>query len=410
MFCGYCGSAATPPTTEEQLSFPPTPNMPAYYATGTFNPDPHPTPPPTADQSYLSQSALTQPRLFAQSGQFTPRPTGTISAAQPEQPSLLTAASSEQSDFHQSDFHQGETEAIMMPASSPQMGYAGAYGHTPNAPAANLPYPLTPYPNQHNYGIASQPQLPYYPAGQQQRRVPQSSTILILCICLLVVAISTISILAFTMSHGSSPEKTHTGPTGSATPHTQPTVAPTAIPSPTALSPTPTAIPTPVPDAGFVYCGVECAPSGFMDEYPQGWQLSVPAGVVGMQFVNPQQPVQTVLFKSADNPTGASATALLANELQASYASKPGFQAPNPPTGQAVTIGGETWTAVGILYQGDNQQAVQVTVCTTVHQGKLFILEFQASQDQFAQVSTAYYNIMIGKFQFTNSNTNPAVG
>jgi hypothetical protein len=30
-----------------------------------------------------------------------------------------------------------------------------------------------------------------------------------------------------------------------------------------------------------------------------------------------------------------------------------------------------------------------------------FILEVQSAQAQFAQVSTAYYNIMIGKFQFT---------
>ncbi|GCE16331.1 hypothetical protein KDK_01310 [Dictyobacter kobayashii] len=159
-----------------------------------------------------------------------------------------------------------------------------------------------------------------------------------------------------------------------------------------------------MPEAGFTWCGSECAPSGFIDEYPLGWQLSALPSVAGAQFVNPQQPDQIAVYKRLDNPTMA-ADQLLAAEIQTTYASKPGYEAPQPPTGQAATIGGETWSTATIAYMSDNQTKEHVAVCVTVHQGKIFVMEFQAPDAQFAQVSTAYYNIMIGKFQFIQTGT-----
>ncbi|GHO82830.1 hypothetical protein KSZ_08360 [Dictyobacter formicarum] len=135
-----------------------------------------------------------------------------------------------------------------------------------------------------------------------------------------------------------------------------------------------------------------------------GWQASALPNVTGAQFVNPQQPDQIAAFKRLDNPTAA-ADQLLAAEIQTMYASKPGYEAPQPPTGQAATIGGETWSTAAIAYMNDNQTKEHVIICVTVHQGKTFVLEFQAPDAQFAQVSTAYYNIMIGKFQFTQTGT-----
>jgi hypothetical protein len=80
------------------------------------------------------------------------------------------------------------------------------------------------------------------------------------------------------------------------------------------------------------------------------------------------------------------------------YASQPGYQAASPP--QPQMIDGQPWLTAGIVYQS-NQQEEHVTVCVSVYQNQSYILELQASDPQFEQVSVAYYNLMVGKFQFS---------
>ncbi|WP_338251215.1 hypothetical protein [Dictyobacter halimunensis] len=287
-----------------------------------------------------------------------------------------------------SEFHQGETEAINLPRRNSQ----------------HLPHQRSPYPPAPSYeAFQHQPynaQSGGPPSTAKLRRGPSHSTILVACICLVLVFIGAIglSTMYVTSQHNrqkATQEPLHTYKTTVAMPTTT-----TAGMSATA---TPLTVPTTVPEAGFTWCGSDCAPDGFIDQFPVGWQASTLSGVTGFQFVNPQQPDQVAVFKRLDNPT-ATADQLLAGEIQAVYAGKPGYETPQPPAGQAATIGGETWSTASIAYM-NNQTKEHVTICATVHQGKNFVLEFQAPDTQFAQVSTAYYNIMIGKFQFTQTGT-----
>jgi hypothetical protein len=266
-----------------------------------------------------------------------------------------------------------------LPTAAPPISQAG-YGYRNNS------QPLYGTPISNPYQLSN----PYAAVTPSQKRPTPNSKPLVISIGLIVLVIIIIS--AAIIYQGGRPKPSQTNNT-----HATSTIGAIA-PTPT-ITPTPTIAPTPVPDAGFIWCGLECAPSGFMDEYPVGWQMSALTSSTGIQFINPQQPDQLVLVKTQDNPTAAADTLLL-NELQNNYANQPGYQAPSPPAGQDTTIDGETWSSATILYQGANPQEEQVTAYVTVYQGKVFILEVQSAQAQFAQVSTAYYNIMIGKFQF----------
>jgi hypothetical protein len=316
------------------------------------------------------------------------------------------------------NIHHEATEAIMMPPIARRQA-------TPPAPIQTYGFPGPTMVGQQNFlpedhhaptSIAHPPTRPLSsalpPTSQSDygnmsnnyhpRTAPlfaqKHTTPLVISICLVVIVIMIICVaIIYPRSQQKQSQASSTPQVSAATPKSStPTSALTPTPT---LSPTPTLAPTPIPDAGFIWCGVECAPSSFMDEYPNGWQMSALTGIIGMQFVNPLQPDQLAVFKRQDNPTAA-ADAILANELQTTYGAQPGYQAPNPPTGTDVTIGGETWSAASIVYLGSTQQPEQVTAYVTVHQGKVFIVEMQSAQAQFAQVGTAYYNIMIGKFQF----------
>ncbi|GER91588.1 hypothetical protein KDW_57500 [Dictyobacter vulcani] len=308
-------------------------------------------------------------------------------------------------------YHEA-TEAFVLPPRQSQ-GLANPAGNQlQRAPANFRPATtrqLAPSGSQQHYGVVPAPAPTGYPRVpqtpyQRQGGLPQSRPpishykLLIISICLLTLIIGVLGVAAIVAStrQDQQAKSTQQPPHAHATTRVAPTL--TVVSTPTALStPTTVAIATSVPVAGFTWCGTECAPNGFIDQYAVGWQKTPVAGSTGMQFLNPQQADQIAIFKRQDTATAA-AGQLLANEIQTVYASQPGYQAPQAV--QTATIGGETWSVAGLLYMGANQTMEQVTVCVTVHQGKTFILEFQAPQSQFAQVSIAYYNIMIGKFQF----------
>lgn len=290
-------------------------------------------------------------------------------------------------------FHHEATEAIVLPSKNSQ-GLSNPRGPYPQAPVYES--------FQHSgYRAPRSGQL----STSKSRRGPSHSTILVTCICLVLVVIGAVGLSTIYVTSQNNRQKAtqkslQTYKTMVAVP-----TSTTALVAPAGgATATPLSVPTTVPEAGFTWCGSDCAPDGFIDQFPVGWQASALPSVTGVQFVNPQQPDQLATFKRLDNPTAA-ADQLLVAEIQTTYASKPGYEAPQPPTGQAATIGGETWSTATIAYMSDNQTKEHVIICVTVHQGKTFVLEFQAPDTQFAQVSIAYYNIMIGKFQFTQTGT-----
>lgn len=421
-FCGHCGKRLTSSDdgfAGDQLPFPPT-QQPQFQSRPSL---PGVTTPPSP-QLQDQQQAASGPDNIARS-------TATLNPiSQPDQ------LSSQSNPASAAGFYRDSTEAIMMPAplssgplrqsgqlpSQPLYGFPGPtianhqpfHPDDPYAPTSISHPPVhtrssAPLPSSHpGYGYANNSQplygsplnQAYHPAAVSrppQKPPTQNTTPLIISIGLVILIIIIISAaIIYQDNQPKQPLSNGIHVTGMTTPmHATGNQTPI-----TALTPIPTLAPTPVPDAGFIWCGLECTPTGFMDEYPNGWQMSVLMGNTGIQFINPQQPDQLALFKTQDNPT-APADAILMNELQNNYATQPGYQAPNPPNGQDATIDGETWSSASIIYQGSNQQEEQVTAYVTVHQGKVFIVEIQSAQAQFAQVSTAYYNIMIGKFQFT---------
>jgi hypothetical protein len=402
-FCGRCGSplkTSVELSAGDQLSFPPQDIQQPQF------------------QLMRGLQHTTKPRAVQ-----PPPPTSSILDI--TSPSMATLNRAMQSDQNVNsnpqsapDIHHEATEAIMMPPIAHQQptppspiqtyGFPGPTMvgqqsflpedyHAPTSIAHPPTRPLSgalPPTSQPGYGNMSSNYHPKTaPLSAQKHTTP-----LVISICLVVVVIMVICVAIIYPGSQQKQSKTSSKPQASVSASKPSTPVPEFTPTPT-LSPTPTLAPTPIPDAGFIWCGVECAPSGFMDEYPNGWQMSALTGIAGMQFVNPLQPDQLAVFKRQDNPTAA-ADAILASELQTIYGAQPGYQAPNPPTGTDVTIGGETWSAASIVYLGSTQQPEQVNAYVTVHQGKVFIVEMQSAQAQFAQVGTAYYNIMIGKFQF----------
>jgi len=332
----------------------------------------------------------------------------------PQQP-IPSSASSQSTGFY-----RDATEAMSVVPSNPNGGYQQPL------------YPMTPpsgaYPPQGapvGYGFPGQPPLgqplhpgnfagqaypqPPVPAGQGYRNVPlapqkqrNGAVIFIVSICLVITLLSVVGLgtLYILKGRNAAPKDTQTqGPASTVT--TVPTATsevPTATIAPTATTaPTPTAVPTATPDPGFAYCGQLCAANGFSTQYPQGWSAVPLTGVQGVQFVNPSAPDQTAIFKAL-GATASSPTDLVANDLQQNFAGKNGYTVVTPAATDS--IGGETWFKEVITYQGATQQKELVEVYANVHQGKAYILELQASQDQFATATTPAFATIKIRFQF----------
>ncbi len=275
-----------------------------------------------------------------------------------------------------------------------QFGTQGSY-QTPNFPATNYPASATP-PGQ-GYGYSTPPRSTPPPKKQ-------ASALLVFAIVCLIVAVITLGAFGLIyLTHNHSPH-TATNPTVVPTIAVTPTTVSSPTPSPTAQAtatptpvPSPTVPPTPLPDPNFAWCTI-CTSNGFNVEYPLGWNQTNPtSSTTDVRFLNTAPSDQYADFKTL-GPTTSSAGDLVTADLQANYASLPGYTAPT--TGASnYTIGGENWTYETASYQF-NGQAEQIVVYATVHQQKAYIIELEAAASQFATVNTQYFSVMLNKFLF----------
>ena len=319
----------------------------------------------------------------------------------------------------QTGFYRDATEAMSVLPSNPNAGYPQQF-----------PYPTTPpsgaYPPQGTlYGSPGQPsQVPpvqmgsytgqgYPPVGGQAYRgvpvAPQKQrngvVIFIVSICLVIALLSVVGVATLYIVKGrnGTPKDTQTQgvvPTATTlvpTPTTANDPTPTATVAPTdTVVPTATTLPTATPVTGFAYCGQACVTNGFSTQYPIGWSATPLTSTQGVQFVNPVAPDQTATFKTPGATAGAPSD-LVESDLQQNFVNQSGYAVvTSQGTGY---IGGETWFKEVITYMGATQQKEHVEVYANVHQGKAYILELQASEDQFAATSS-YFTTIMNQFQY----------
>jgi len=410
-FCGQCGNPNTPPAQPTEMVQKPLPHsghLNSYPAEGTFGPQ---------NPAHRQNGQNVQP--FAN----TQRP------SLPQQAPSFTPPLQEPASHQQTEFYQDATEAISLPPSNPNARYQQPFSPTP--PTA---YPQQGgVPGQYGFQASQQPQASQvqprpngsyvgqaYPPPQpiqsglgynrEGRKLPQPPQkqqngvlVFVVSICLVIALLSAVGVATFYALRGHTPEpqnpSVQTVPTEAPTPTA--TVAPTTVPSPT-VAPTTTIVPTattpatPPPDANFVYCGQPCATDGFSTEYPQTWTATPLSGVQGIQFANPAAVDQSATFKTP-GPTAGASSDLVQMDLQQNFMNKSGYTVVTPNS--TVHIGGETWFREVITYQGTPQQEY-VEVYGDVHGGKGFILELQASTDQFPAVNTQYFENITGRFLF----------
>ena len=394
-FCGQCGTPnATPQALQTEMVHTPPPNngrLNPYANNGNIG----------AQNSYGAP-----PSMNGQGTSFPP------SSPQPMPPSVSNK---------QTGFYRDATEAMSVLPSNPNAGYPQQPLYPTTPPSGAYPPQGTQYggfPGQPtqvpplqtgNYAGQAYPQQPVIQGGQEYRSVPTSppkqqngAIIFIVSICLVVALLSVVGVgtLYVLRSRNAAPKDTPiTGvaPTATTMPTEAPaptaTVAPTAT---TALTPTPTIVPTAPPVTGFAYCGQLCATNGFSTQYPLGWSATALATEAGVQFLNPAATDQSATFKTPGTTT-SSPNDLVANDLQQDFATKPGYTVVTQAS--TASIGGETWFEQVITYQATPPQVEQVEVYANVHQNKAYILELQASQDQFTAVTPNFVTIK-NQFQF----------
>lgn len=399
-FCGLCGTPNISP-----LSLPAGNNFPSSTTTirgnqqpgqpGTFNtqagmapslfgvpqPQPHQLPmrPPTsplAENSSLMQQPV-QPRpvhIANQRGQYTPQ--------------------------QQGNFYHDATEAIKPSPDIRTLGnYASPGTYTPQQPISqdgqyrSSGYLQPPFNTGQQYYSGTRIQ----PPPSQQRQQP-NAIMIVVSVCCLVVFLGAVAIGGFILTKQKEAQVNKTSSVNTVTRAT--TLVSTATPqsSPTPIStPSPTVAPTPTPDPGFVWCGQLCVTGNFTTEYPGTWQAGMNPTTNAIQFANPAQTDQYVLFKG-QGPAASDAGTLVNNELQASYAVQPGYTAPTSTL--AATISGETWIKAVAYYQGASQQE-EVEVLATVHNSKAYVIDLNAPTSQFVAINGQAFVYILEKFQFS---------
>ena len=398
-FCGQCGTPTVAPQalqTEMMHTSPP--------RTGQLNGYP-----PNETFGAQNNTRGGTPPLHTQGPSFPP------SASMPPVPQLGSSQGT--------GFYRDATEAMSVLPSNPNAGYQQPYpasnAYPPQSTPTNYGFPGQAQPLQGqplqtgNYVGQGYPQQQPVQGGQGYRSVPtppqkqqNGAVIFIVSIChvialLSVVGIGTLYVLKgrnATPNGGQTPvivPTTTTVPTSTPdVPTPTPTVAPTDTVAPT---PTATTFPTATPNVGFAYCGTLCTVNGFSTQYPQGWSASQPVGVQGVQFVNSNPIDQTATFKTP-GATASSSNDLVTNDVQQNFATKTNYAVVTPMTNE--TIGGEPWSKEVITYQEAAQPQEQVEIYADAHQGKAYILELQASADQFATVATTDFATIKSQFQF----------
>jgi hypothetical protein len=397
-FCGQCGTSTMPPARPTEMVNTSSPRSGLLSCYNTNMPSP----------SYPNNAAT------------SPSSAGPLPANQ--QQAWPT------SPQQQSEFYQQSTEAMSAPSPANGQVYSAGYpvpGFDQPAPYGTGQYnpQIQPFQTGGYTGTGYQqpPALPSgqgygYPAAPPRFTPPppkqRSNGILVFAsVCLVVVLLILIGFGALYLLRGHSTSNTQASATATPTSAPSPTAVPSPSPSPTATatptptpSPTPTVVPTPTPDPGFTFC-TTCATNGFQVEYPQTWQPGQTNDGSGVMYTNPSAQDVYAAFKTP-GATTQNANELVTSDLQNNYHV-------SPTTLSTTTIGGETW-AYGIASYSappSNTQE-QVEVYATVHQGKAYIIELQAHQDNpngppdkngFSTINSQYFEKMLGSFQFVQS-------
>ncbi|MEO8971605.1 MAG: zinc ribbon domain-containing protein [Ktedonobacteraceae bacterium] len=413
-FCGQCGTPMSLPaqSTETVNTSVPRTGLPGAYNSNNPNYPNMSQPLPPGQGTYPSQ----MPPSSMYSNTTMPAPPSGQLAPNQQQPQQPAGPFGPQQPQQQTGFYQDATEAItsLPPNRSqgyppgyqqPQQRFTGIQGQSGFAGGgqynAQVPYQTTNFPPP-NYPTSATPPDQGY--GTPSRSTPppkkQTSAVLVFAIVALVVAIITVSAFGaifLLRNHGSKTAIIPTVvPTVAATPTTMPSPTPSPVPTVTPTPvPSPTVAPTPTPDANFAWC-ISCTANGFLVEYPQGWNQTNDGATTNIRFTNPGASDQYAEFKTP-GVAQSNASQLVANDLQATYASQQNYQ---PPTGKSTaTIGGENWIYETATYQLNGQQE-QVQVYATVHQQNAYIIELEAATSQFPTVSSQSFSPMLGRFQF----------
>lgn len=375
-FCGQCGTPNMPPARPTEMVNTPSPRSSLLSGYNTNMPS----------TSYPYSAATSSPSAGPLPPNQQAWPTG------PQQ---------------QSEFYQQPTEAIATPSPNNSQAYPGDYGQ-PGFGTGPYNPPVQPFQTGSYTGTGYQ-QPPSFPSGQgygypgtlpsftppppKQRN---NGILVFASVCLVVALLTVIVFGALYLFRDHSPSKTQIAPTATPTSAPTPTVVPS--PSPTATdtptpspSPTSTVAPTPTTDPGFAFCST-CASNGFMVEYPQAWTQGTTSDTTGILFTNPSAQDQYAAFKTP-GITKQTANDLVISDLQTNFHV-------TPSSLSTTTIGGETWAYAIAQYQSPSNVNEQVQVFATVHQGKAYIIELQASAKQFADVNNLYFEKMLGSFQF----------
>jgi hypothetical protein len=395
-FCGQCGAPNISQLLAVENNFPSSLPTQSNQQPGTFNTSagmahslsgaPQPSPqqlplrPPT---SPLAEN----PALMQQ--QAPPRP-----AHQAKQPGQYTPQ-------QQGNFYHDATEAIKpLPGVRSLGNYASPSTYTPQHPVSqggqysNAGYPQPPFVTGQQYHPGTRIHPPS--SLQQQGMRP---IVLIVSICTVVVFLGMVVIGSFILTRPKDVQVRQTTQAITANRAATPAATPMPVSSPTPVpTPSPTIVPTPTPDPGFVWCGQLCATSNFTTEYPGTWQAGMTPTTNAIQFVNPVQTDQYVLFKG-QGPTASDAGTLVNNELQVSYANQPGYTAPTSTS--AATVSGETWIKAVAYYQGTSQQE-EVEVLATVHGNKAYVIDLNAPSSQFVAVNGQAFVYILEKLQFSS--------
>lgn len=398
-FCGQCGTpTATPQVLQTEMMHTPPPR------TGQLNGYP-----PNETFGAQNNTRGGTPPLQVPRGLFPP------SASMPPTPQSGSSQGT--------GFYRDATEAMSVLPSNPNAGYQQPYPpsnvYVPQSTPTSYGFPSQVQPSQGqplqtgNYGGQGYLQQQPMQGGQGYRNVPtppqkqhNGAVIFIVSICLVIALLSIVGVGTLYVLRGRNtpPKDGQTQsvvPTATAVPTATTdiptptaTVAPTDTPVPTPIA---TTVPTPAPIVGFAYCGTLCTDNGFSTQYPQGWSASPLVGAQGVQFVNSNPTDQMATFKTP-GATTSSPNDLVANDIQQNFATKANYAVVTPAATDS--LGGETWFKEVITYQETGQPKENVEVYANVHQGKAYILELQASVDQFTTATTPDFATIKTQFQF----------
>lgn len=336
----------------------------------------------------------------------------------PEQTALPHQSAIRQEPQQVGGFYQDATEAVSIipgtpanfsPTTYPQQGFnngtmpggyqgSGQFGTQAQQPFLTGNYSRPGFPpgqssfsnpqfGQGGYSAVSGAGLPMQGKG--------NNAVMVVGFVCLIFAIITVGVFGalFALHTGTNqnqatPPVTHTNPSPTPTPAPSPTDTPTPTPPPS-----PTAVPTPPPDPNFSWCP-SCAQSGYMFEFPNGWNQGTTADGQGTQFTDPSQ---GDIFAAVKTPSGGSSASDLLNAAISEFSSQPGYTPPQPA--QSATIGATNWDYQTITYQA-NGQTEQVNIYATIYQGKGFVIELQAQQVQFSTIYPQFFAPMLTRFQF----------